>query len=201
MTTGLVRFAGEIAGVGSTSGIRVVVGHWSSSPYGGFTDVMLEQADGWRVLLAPTEPVSAFIAGAYVFDETLVGPVSWDRRGSQVSVDAPGLVLSFTVGGRTPLGRLLQLVPPRLATAPLWSRLIGPVSGLLMPGVRTYGSAGGGRWEAYGATDLHAITSAAGTWRGQRLGELAPVDPPVTVGFASTPARPGLTTLVTTVGP
>lgn len=172
MTTGLVRFAGEIAGVGSTSGIRVVVGHWSSSPYGGFTDVMLEQADGWRVLLAPTEPVSAFIAGAYVFDETLVGPVSWDRRGSQVSVDAPGLVLSFTVGGRTPLGRLLQLVPPRLATAPLWSRLIGPVSGLLLPGVRTYGSAGGVGGRRTGpptCTPLPAppapgVASGSGSW-------------------------------------
>ena len=104
------------------------------------------------------------------------------------------------VGARTGLGRLLRLVPTRLATAPLWSRLIGPVSGLLVPGVRTYGSAGSDRWEAYGATDLHAITAASGSWRGLPLGDLAPVDPPVSVGFASTPRRPGLTTLVTTVG-
>ena len=195
-----LRFSGEIAGIGSTSGIRVVVGHWTTSPYGAFTDVMLEQPDGWRVLLAPTDQIAGFVAGTYAFDETSVGPVTWDRRGVEVSVAGPGLLLTITVGARTRLGRLLRLVPVRIATAPLWSRLIAPVSGLLVPGVRTYGSAGSGRWEAYGATDLHALTAAAGCWRGQQLGELAPVDPPVSVGFASTPRRPGLTTLVTTIG-
>ena len=95
---------------------------------------------------------------------------------------------------------MLRLVPARIATAPAWSRLIAPVSGLLVPGVRTYGSAGAGRWEAYGATDLHTITAVTGAWRGRPLGELAPVEPPVSVGFASTPRAPGLTTLVTTIG-
>ena len=195
-----LRFSGQIAGVGTTSGIRVVVGHWTSSPYGAFTDVMLQQPDGWRLLLAPTDQIAGFVAGTYGFDDTVVGAVTWQRVGSEVLVAGPGLELSFTVGARTRLGRLLRLVPFRVSTAPLWSRIIGPVSGLLVPGVRTYGSAGSGRWEAYGATDLHSITAAAGCWRGQDLGELAPVDPPVSVGFASTPRQPALTTLVTTVG-
>jgi hypothetical protein len=195
-----LRFSGQIAGVGSTSGIRVVVGHWTSSPYGAFTDVMLQQPDGWRLLLAPTDEIAGFVAGTYAFDDTVVGDVSWRRVASEVQVSGPGLELSFTVGARTRLGRLLRLVPSRVSTAPLWARVIAPVSGLLVPGVRTYGSAGSGRWEAYGATDLHSLTEAAGTWRGQDLGQLAPVDPPVSVGFASTPRRPGLTTLVTTVG-
>ena len=195
-----LQFGGEIAGLGTTSGVRVVVGRWTTSPYGTFTDVMLQQADGWRVLLAPTEGIAGFIARTYVFDEVVVGPVTAHRTGSEVSVTAPGLELGFVVGSRTGLGRLLRLVPVRIATAPIWSRLIAPVSGLLVPGVRTYGSAGGGRWEAYGATDRHSITAAAGTWRGLPLGELAPVEPPVSVGFASTPRTPGLTTLVTTIG-
>jgi hypothetical protein len=194
------RFGGEIAGIGSTSGIRVVVGHWTTSPYGTFTDVMLQQADGWRVLLAPTEQVAGFVASTYVFDEVVVGPVGWQRAGPAVTVDGPDLDLRFEVGARTRLGRLLRLVPEPLATAPLWSRAIAPLSALLVPGVRTYGSAGSERWEAYGATDLHAITAVAGRWRGQPLGELAAVEPPVSVGFASSPRRPGLTTLVTTVG-
>lgn len=49
------RFDGWIGGLGTTSGLRLVVGHWPTSPYGSFTDVLLEQADGHRVLLAPTQ--------------------------------------------------------------------------------------------------------------------------------------------------
>lgn len=195
-----LRFSGQIAGLGSTSGVRVVVGHWTDGPYGTFTDVMVEQADGWRVLLAPTREVADFVAATYVFDEVVVGPVTWLRSGSTVQVSAPVLSVTFTVGRRTRLGRLLRLVPARLATAPSWSRAIAPLSALLAPGVRTYGTTGGGRWESYGATDLHAVDRAGGSWRGRDLGELAVVEPPVTFGFGSTPRRPGLTTLVTTVG-
>ena len=50
------QFRGRIAGVGSTSGIRVVVGWWQDSPFGTFADAMVERADGHRMLLAPTEP-------------------------------------------------------------------------------------------------------------------------------------------------
>ena len=35
------RFEGQIAGLGSTSGVRVVVGHWARSPFGAFTDAMV----------------------------------------------------------------------------------------------------------------------------------------------------------------
>lgn len=195
-----LRFAGVIAGLGSTSGIRLVVGHWVDSPYGAFTDVMLQQADGWRVLLAPTAEVADFVAGTYAFDEIVIGEVTWQPTAAVVHVSAPELEVRFQVGRRTWLGRLLRLVPQRLATAPAWSRTIAPLSAVLAPGVRTYGTAGGGRWESYGATDLHALVRAEGSWRGRDLGELCDVEPPVSVGFGSTPRRPGLTTLVTTVG-
>lgn len=195
-----LRFHGQIAGVGSTSGVRVVIGDWRVSPFGAFTDVMLQQPDGWRVLLAPSREVADFVASTYAFDEVVLGPVEWHRDGAEVRVTGPELMLTLRVGPRTRLGRLLRLVPEGVATAPLWSRLIAPVSALLVPGVRTYGTAGSDRWESYGATDLHAVVAAEGRWRGLPLGELAPVEPPVSVGFASTPRRPGLTTLVTTVG-
>ena len=35
------RFDGEIAGLGTDHGPRIVVGHWLSSPLGSFADVML----------------------------------------------------------------------------------------------------------------------------------------------------------------
>ena len=33
-----------IAGVGTAAGLRAVVGHWPLSPFGTFTDVMVERA-------------------------------------------------------------------------------------------------------------------------------------------------------------
>ncbi|MGW5372453.1 hypothetical protein ACWES4_30080, partial [Streptomyces sp. NPDC004011] len=49
-----LRFDGWIAGAGTSSGTRLVLGHWLRSPFGPFSDVMLERADGHRLLLAPT---------------------------------------------------------------------------------------------------------------------------------------------------
>ena len=57
-----VRFQGRIVGLGTTSGVRIVIGRWDTSPFGAFADVMLERPDGHRVLYAPTEQVGAFIA-------------------------------------------------------------------------------------------------------------------------------------------
>ena len=68
-----------------------------------------------------------------------------------------------------------------------------------MQGVRTRGSARGDRRETYGATDHHAVESLRGTWRGRDLGALAPVLPEPGFGFGSTPPRPSVTALVTTV--
>ena len=194
-----MRFEGEIAGLGTSSGIRIVVGMWRTSPLGTFADVMLQQGSGHRLLLAPSAEAAEFIAGTYTFDETLVGPVTLTVDGDRRTVAAPGLKLTFKIGGPTRIGRLLSLVPRRIATAPRWLVAIDPVARVVMQGVRTRGSAQAGRREYYGAYGVRAITAAQGTWRGQTLGTLAPVDPPVTFGFGSTPRQPAITSLVTTI--
>ena len=51
-------FDGEIFGFGTGSGHRFVVGRWTRSPFGPFADVMHEDPDGRRTLLAPTEQVA-----------------------------------------------------------------------------------------------------------------------------------------------
>lgn len=193
------RFAGQIAGVGSSSGVRVVVGHWPRSPLGPFTDVMLAEPDGTRVLLAPDPDVADFVALTYRFDRVVIGPVTAQVSGGAWHVEGPELSLHLDVGRRTPLGRLLRLVPRPLATAPWWSSLTDPVARVVLRGVRTRGSAGHGRREFYGATDLHAVTGLRGRWRGQELGTLAPVTPEPGFGFGSTPARPSVTAVTTTV--
>ncbi|WP_296605894.1 hypothetical protein [Nocardioides sp.] len=189
------RFRGAIAGVGTTSGIRVVVGRWEESPYGAFADAMVETATGHRVLLAPTQPVADFVASTYSFDEVRIEPVSvdgWRLRSASLELD-------LTLGRRTPLGRLLRVVPRRLAESPAWCTVTDPVARVLLRGVRTRGSAGNDRREWYGATDAHEVVAASGVLDGVDLGRLAPVTPPPRFGFSSTPPRPSVTTVVTTV--
>ena len=190
------RFEGAIAGAGSTSGVRVVVGRWDRSPLGSFADVMVAEPSGRRVLLAPSGEVASYVGATYSFDEVVVGPVDVSAAWH---VSAPGLSLRLSVGRRAPLGWLLRAQPRALATSVWWSHVTDPVARLVLPGVRTRGSAGGGRLETYGATDLHHVTGLRGDWRGTDLGELAPVAPEPGFGFGSTPRRPGVTSVVTTV--
>lgn len=184
---------------GSASGLRVVVGHWPRSPLGPFTDVMLEQPDGHRLLLAPSAEVEEFVTAAYVFDEVRRGPVRARTDGTHWDVDGPGLAVGFAVGARPPLGWLLRAVPRRLAVAPRWIGAIDAVARRVLPGVRTRGSAVGGREEFYGALDLHRVTAATVEWEGADRGALAPVAPPVRFGFGSTPRTPSLTRVTTLV--
>ena len=196
------RFRGAIAGVGTSAGVRVVVGRWQESPLGPFADVMLAEPDGTRWLLAPTREVADYVAATYRFDRVEVGPVSATITGFgpwRWRVAAAGLDLWLDVGRRTAWGRVLRAVPDPLATAPGFTRLTDPVARLVMRGVRTRGSAGGGRREHYGATDLHPVLACGGTWLGDDLGTLRPVTPDPGFGFGSTPRRPGVTSLVTTV--
>ncbi|MEO5747844.1 MAG: hypothetical protein ABI336_04380 [Humibacillus sp.] len=202
------RFHGRIAGVGSSSGVRVVLGSWERTPLGSFADAMVEKADGHRVLLAPSPEVAAFIEQTYSFDEVRLEPITVERsvagvgrmaRGATWQVTSPSLTLELTLGSRLPLGWLLRAVPARLAASPGWATLVDPVARMTMRGVRTRGTALAGRREFYGATDLRAVTALSGSLDGVDLGVLAPVDPPCRFGFSSTPRRPSVTRVVTTV--
>ena len=191
-------FDGWIAGVGAASGLRAVLGHWPRSPLGSFADVMVERADGHRLLLAPTPGVADYVAATYRFDEVRVVPVAVRVDGAWWSVAAGPLDLRFAVGGRPALGLLLRAVPPRLAGRRWWIRA-ADVPARFGPRVRTHGSAGGGRTEWYAARDLRRITAAAVRWEGRDQGSMAPVDPPVRFGFGSTPRAPSLVRITTFV--
>lgn len=194
-----LRFHGRIAGVGSTSGVRVVVGRWADTHLGAFGDAMVETADGHRVLLAPTAAVAEFICATYEFDEVRVEPFTITGPLRRWRVDATSLQLTIEVGERPGLGRLLRLVPRAVASSPTWATVIDPAARLVLPGVRTRGTALEGRREFYGATDLHVVDRIDGRFDGLDLGSLAPVDPPCGFGFSSTPRRPSVTDVVTTV--
>lgn len=193
------RFSGRIAGVGSTSGVRVVVGRWDDGPWGPFADLMVEDAAGHRVLVAPDARTAEFVTATYNFDEQVIQPVRVVDTAAGWQIESPALTLALTLGEPTFLGRMLALIPRRIATAPAWCALIDPMARLVLRGVRTRGTAGHDRREWYGATGATSVTAISGVWRGADLGALAPVDPPCRFGFSSTPRQPAVTSLVTTV--
>jgi hypothetical protein len=198
MTPSRLTFDGWIAGIGTTSGVRLVLGHWPSSPFGPVSDVMIEHPDGHRRLLAPTAELGRFIAETYSFHDVTVVPVDVTRAGPQWSVTAGPLTLSFTTGARRALGVLLRSVPRPLSQRLPWVRAISTPARLLQ-GVRTYGTAGNNRREWYAAHDLHPVRDAAATLDGDDLGPLTAIDPPVRFGFTSTPRTPSLTRVTTTI--
>ena len=192
-------FSGWIAGVGTGSGHRLVIGHWHASPYGQVTDAMVEDPAGRRSLYAPTPQLAEFLGGIYRFDEVQIGRCSARRSGSSWEVEAGPLQLAFTVGRRGPLGWLLRAVPAPLARSPRWLSLLDQVARRLLPGVRTRGATRAGRQQWYGARDLHPIVTARATLHGRDLGVLGPVRPAVGFGFGSVPERPSLVHLTSIV--
>ncbi|WP_043194514.1 hypothetical protein [Streptomyces sp. NRRL F-2664] len=193
-----LTFDGWIAAVGTSSGTRVVVGHWPRSPFGPFSDVMVEGPDGWRTLLAPTARTADYIAGVYHFDEVRTGPVGVRVRDGAWDVGARRLDLHFRVGRPGVLGLALGAVPRPLARRPLWAAVTDVPSRLLV-GVRTRGSSRPGYRQWYAAGGLWPITTARAAFEGADLGALAPVAPPVRFGFASAPAAPALVRVCSTV--
>ena len=194
------RFVGEICGFGTASGCRVVIGRWPRSPFGSFADAMVEQPDGHRLLIAPTDEVATYVSGVYGFDETVVATVGTERSDGRLRFDGGPLVADVTIGGRDPLGWALRGVPSAIATSTRWATVVDPIARLTMHGVRTRGTTTGGQ-EFYGATDRHHVEAVHATWDGVELGPLADVDPPVRFGFSSAPRHPSIVAVTTTVRP
>ena len=193
------QFRGFMAGIGTASGTRLVIGHWESSPFGAFTDVMVQEANGLRTLLAPTRETAHYVSSTYRSDHVLAVPLDAELAPTGLSVSGGPLDLRAGLGRVTPLGRLLERVPPPLAVSPRWLRLISPLSSLVVPGVRTAGSAGGGRREYYGVRSIRSIEWVDATWEGRNLGQLHPISPPVEFGFSSVPSTPQIMAVTTTI--
>jgi hypothetical protein len=176
----------------------VVVGHWSSSPFGAFTDVMVEDSHDRRTLLAPDRQIGDYVSSVYDFDEVLVEALEVDRRPGRLRVAGGPLAIEVFIGRRDLLGWTLRCVPRRIATSPRFAAMVDPIARTVLRGVRTRGTTAGGE-EYYAATDRHRVERIGGSWHSNDLGVLAAVDPPVRFGFSSTPRQPSIVRVVTTV--
>jgi hypothetical protein len=194
-----LTFIGHIAGFGTRLGVRAVIGSWAESPFGHFSDVMLQTADDERVLLAPSPAVADFVSSTYGFDRVVVGPVCVRLTDDMLTLSATELDVVVEIGGPAAIDRLLRLVPGRLAIAPWWLRVIDPVAARILPGVHTAGTAGHGRREYYGVRRSRLINAVTGRFNGTDIGGLAPLHPPVQFGFASAPKTPQIVTVTTRI--
>lgn len=192
-------FAGEILGVGTSHGTRIVVGHWHTTPMGPFSDVMVESAAGHRVLVSPNAGVQQYVSGIYTFDELRLEPVDVTTGPGSWKVRADSVRLDVRVGGTTPVGRLLRLVPRRVGQAPWFTAVTDPVARVLLPGVRTRGQGADGtrRWYAAHA-ERRVVALTRAEVDATSLGQLADIDP-VHFGFGSTPSTPSVVTITSVV--
>ena len=193
------HFTGWIAGFGTDSGHRVVIGHWRTSPYGAVTDVMVEDPAGHRTLYAPTPQLAEFLTAAYGFHDVQVARCRARRSGPCWTIQAGPLQIWFAIGRRNLLGWLLRAMPVALARTVWWVGLMDLPARWLLPGVRTRGRTRDGRRQWYGAHDLHPIIAADAALHGLDLGALRAVQPPVGFGFGSVPHRPSLVHLTTMI--
>lgn len=194
-----VVFTGHIAGFGTRSGVRFVVGSWLQSPFGRFADVMVETADGVRTLLAPSQEVADFVSATYTFDRIELGAVTVEHSDDGFDVTGPRLRVTGTLGAPAPFDWLLRLVPAPLSRAPLWLRMIDPIASRMISGVHTAGSAGNGRREYYGVRRTRRIAVVRGRFGDVDLGGVAELAPPVRFGFSSAPPTPQLVSVTTTI--
>lgn len=197
----LDRYDGHILGFATADGRRVVVGRWLRSHRPPFADVMTEDARGRRTLLAPSRAIADEVAATYAFDDVVITPVrvTCDATARRWRVTAPPLTADVTLGGRTGVGRLLGALPRSLARSRAFATAVDPVARVLVPGVRTRGSAGPGRREWYGAVGQHQVAAVRAEWDGVPCGHLLPTVPPVHFGFSSVPQRPSVTAVRTTI--
>ncbi|QCB93661.1 hypothetical protein [Cellulomonas shaoxiangyii] len=197
-----VTLDGHIAGVGTQEGTRFVVGRWLSSPLGAFADVMVERADGTRVLLAPSDDVAALVTRLYTFDAVHVVDVrvAADRAARTWTVEAGPLDARIEIGPRTPIGHLLHGLPRAVTRAGATAGVVAAVAGVVLPGVRTRGTGDDGTPERYAAHDQHAVVGVDARWGDRLLGALRPVEPAVRFGFSSVPAQPAVTAVHVVIG-
>ena len=144
-------FRGRITSSGFESGDSLVIGDWTESPLGAFTNIMWSKPDGSRVLLSPSPEHADFVSSLYYFDEVVVTEIIVNRNRKTVSIKTDCLQVSMSWGVSFPLPI------PR----PLWFiSSIENLFGKTIFGSSTYGIARDGSREWYSIRGISRVFHA-----------------------------------------
>ena len=148
-------------------------------------DLMWAAPDGTRRLVAPDPEVAGLVSSVYRFEEVLVAPLRLGAGPRWLDLEAPTLGLSL----RLRAGRGVTVPLPR--PAGLTRRLEAPLARWLL-GVHTWGSSTTGVEQWYQVRSFRWVTEGVAALAGRDLGELSPLEPPVSFGFSEPPRRPSM---------
>jgi len=182
--------AGTISSAAFASGDRFVIGCWSRSPIGPFSDIMWIDRRGLRTLITCSQEAADFIANIYQFDHVMVTPLY------VTSTPSTTIARSEEFDIRLNGGRLRSLLPPRPLSVTRYFE--APVARRLM-GVETYGSSPTGVREWYQARRWRRVRSATARWGSQDLGELVEDLRPINVGFSNPPKLASIVPIKVTI--
>lgn len=174
---------GTIASSGFASGDRIVIGYWTDSPLGAFSNVLWVRPDAERVLLAPDQAVADFITALHTVDRVEIVPVKAGAGDRWLELEAGPVEvqLKAAAGVRMPVPR-----PPwvtRFVEAPIARALLG---------VQVYGTTPSGVRGWYRADEHRRIVTGWATADGRDLGAIGPLTPALHIGLSEPPQHPSI---------
>ena len=174
-------FKGRVISSGFQTGDMVVIGDWSDSPQGAFTNLMWAKPDGTRVLIAPSEELGDFVSSLYSFDEVIVSPMEIERTEKSIEVECD-------------LGRVCMkwgLNVPLPFSRPRWfiANIEAPFARLFF-GTKTHGTTRNGRKEWYHVRGLSRMKSVELELDGRSTKQMTGMAPSACFGFSNPPRMP-----------
>jgi len=174
-------FSGRISSVAFTSGDRIVIGDWSDSHLGGFTNIMWARPDGSRVLLSPTREHADYVSKLYSFEDVRIVEIMVRRGNREVSVEADELSVYMQWGRSFPL----PFWRPRWFIA-----TVEKAFGRILFGTTTSGKTNDGRAEWYCVKGISRVFNSEASLGKIDLGKMVDFDIDACFGFSEPPKKP-----------
>ncbi len=174
-------FKGRVISSGFQTGDMVVIGDWSDSPQGAFTNLMWAKPDGTRVLIAPSEELGDFVSSLYSFDEVIVSSMEIERTKKSIEVECDLGRVSMRWGMNVPLP----------FSRPRWfiANIEAPFARLFF-GTKTHGTTRNGRKEWYHVRGLSRMKSVELELDGRSSNQMTGMAPSACFGFSNPPRMP-----------
>ena len=175
------KFEGRISSSSFSSGDRIVVGDWISSPLGSFINIMWARPDGKRILISPSKNCADYVSTIYSFEEVIILPIDINRKDKKIEINALDLSIIFEWGisAHIPFKR------------PKWFiSTIEYLVGNIIFGTKTHGKTKDGRKEWYMIREISMISKAYGRFKGESFGRMENNTEASRFGFSEPPKRP-----------